>query len=209
NVIHASQLCFSLSNAALGRFYLRLGLRDTGYVLGVDCVRHFVGGLLGVVVGFGNQRVLEKVLSAIIIKLGAAKIGSAAFELCLRGVEGGFSGYSIGLGAGDGGARHGDVGGGLHVFKLRQNLVFLYLVTFAHEQADDPPHGVCAYVDDRLGLDLAGSRDHGRSILLIDLACLNSNNVLLALVEGEANNRPQQYDDPTDNENFLCVHEIN
>jgi hypothetical protein len=28
------------------------------------------------------------------------------------------------------------------------------------------------------------------------------------LVDCEANNRAQQYDDPDDNDNFLCVHEL-
>src|SRR6185312_4384826 len=81
--------------------------------------------------------------------------------------------------------------------------------TFADKQADNPPHGIRANIDDRLRLDLAGSRDYGGNILLIDLACLDSHNVLLALVDREANNRTQQYDDPDDNGNFLCIHELN
>src|SRR5690348_2874977 len=73
---------------------------------------------------------------------------------------------------------------------------------------DNAAHGIGAHVHNGLGLDLAGSRDLRRDILLYNFAALHRDYVFLALIDGKTDNRAQQNYHSHDNDNFLYVHSI-
>ena len=80
NVIHARELRLALTDVSLGGIELRARLGDAGLVLGCYGFRDFISGFFGVKILLGNELVLVKVLSAIVIELGASEVAVLLFD---------------------------------------------------------------------------------------------------------------------------------
>jgi len=157
---------------------LCLGLRDASFGLGEAGFCSLPGCLARFVLGFRNQRVLIETFGAGPIEASALDIGFGAVEICFGSVEASVGGDRIGASRLERRLGGGDVGGGLNVLELREQLALLHAITLPHIKVSDFAERVGADVDVGFGLDFAGGADDGGQILALRLASLHDHRVL-------------------------------
>src|SRR5581483_11246157 len=197
-----------LVDAALGGLLLRALLRDARLRLVHAGDGSLVGGLPGVVILLGDELLLEQALGTVEVESRALQVAPGAVEVGLRGAQRGVGGLRVGARHLQRGLVGRDVGGGLHVLQLRQQLAFLHVVAFLHIQLHDLAEGVGAEVDVGLGLDFARGGHHRVQVFHRDFAGLHGNNALLALLHGESDDHQQRQDNPADNGYLLQLHDF-
>src|ERR1700675_4765865 len=79
-----------------------------------------------------------------------------------------------------------DIGRGLHVLKLCQQLPLLHAVAFLDVKLDDLAEGVGSDVYVGLWLDFTGSTDHRGEVLLLHFSALYRHQVFPALVNSDS-----------------------
>src|SRR5271157_2349129 len=121
-------------------------------------------------------------MGAVPIEFGVNGVGLGAVQVRERGVQGGIGGDGVGLSRLHGSASGIDVGGGLHVLKLCQQLPLGHAVAFLDVQLDDLAEGIGSDVYVGLGLDFTRSTDHRSQVLLLHFSGLHRHQVFPALV---------------------------
>src|SRR5260370_20764488 len=96
-----------------------------------------------------------------------------------------------------------DIGRGLHVLKLCQQLPLLHAVAFLDVKLDDLAEGVGSDVYVGLWVDFTGSTDHRGEVLLLHFSALHRHKVFPALVNRDSNDDAEHQGHANSDQYFL------
>jgi hypothetical protein len=158
---------------------------------------------LDVVILFRDQGRGVQALGPFPVEFGVSGVRLGAIQIRERGIQGGIGGDGVSysrLHRGDSGI---DVGRGLHVLELCQQLPLLHAVAFLDMQPDDLAEGIGPDVHVGFGLNFTRRTDHRGQALLLHFPRLHGHQVFPALINSHGNDGDEQQGCANPDQNFL------